>query len=187
MSHDQVRAPQAQQRAQGAAVVSAYGTFRIVLMLLAGWSFFAGFALLTGFSGLSYEGVASQVAGAHMMVLAGVYAVLAWRREEYRLLLWIPYAAQLAIIIPGLWQLVFDQEVDAPLLLVVSILFFALLLYLWIDSHPLDFYRDDTDDDDVIRPDDEGYDDEGDSGPPDADGQPMTDQHGRPRRYRRSG
>ena len=138
---------QARDTRQAVSVVSAYGAFRLLLLLLAGWSAFAGFALITGFAALSYEGgTASRVAGSYMMVLAPIYALIALRRDEYRLLLWVPYAALLAVILPGLWQLVFDQKVDAPLILVVSIVFLALLVYMWVSSHPLDFF-------DIVRKD----------------------------------
>lgn len=186
---------------QQTAVVSAYGAFRLLLVLLAGWSFFAGFALLTGFAALSYEGgTASRVAGSYMIVLAPVYLLLAWRRDEYRMLLWLPYAAQAAVIIPGLWQLVFDQEVDAPLILVVSMLFFVLLVYMWVSSHPLDFFNDDEDEQPEEEEDDEAEeldeddeaeeledDDDADTDETGREPAPRsTETAGRGRRYRRA-
>jgi hypothetical protein len=125
-------------RAQGtgtqrdtAAVVSAQGAYRIVLVLLAVWTFFAGAALLTqGVSaiGLSGGGAAERVVGAHMLLLAPIYGLLAWRRNEYRLLVWVPYAAQLAIVVPSLWEFTFG------LVFVVSSIFLVLLVYLWVSS-----------------------------------------------------
>lgn len=169
------------------AVVSAYGAFRVLLVLLAVWSFFAGFSLLTqGLGQLSFDGqdpAAERVIGAHMIVLAPVYALIAWRRSEYRLFIWIPYAAQLAIIVPALWGFVFDgPNDDGALLLIVSIIFLVLLVYVWSSSHPLGFFQPDDEDDereegeldDVEDPD--GVDDAADD-----------DTSARSHRYRRSG
>ena len=164
-------------------VISAYGAFRLLLFLLAGWSLFAGFALVTGFAALSYEGgTASKVAGFHLMILAPIYALIGWRREAYRLLIWLPYAGLLALILPGLWQLIVDQDVDAPLILVVSLIFFALFIYLWLSSaNPTDFFLPDVEeeDDDDEDADEEDFDDE-------APGTHDAAATERARRYRRN-
>ena len=48
------RAPEpAPESASPIAVISAYGAFRLLLVLLALWSFFEGFALFSGFNALS--------------------------------------------------------------------------------------------------------------------------------------
>ena len=64
------------------AVVSAYGAYRVLVMLLAIWTFFAGFALLTqGVTALSFGGQdaagVERVIGAHMLILAPIYVLLA--------------------------------------------------------------------------------------------------------------
>jgi hypothetical protein len=170
-------------------VISAYGAFRLLMFLLAGWTFFAGFALVTGFTGLSYDGnTASRVAGFQLMILAPIYLLIGWRREEFRLLIWLPYAGQLALIVPGLWQILFDQDVDAPLILLVSIIFFALLLYLWLSSaDPTDFFLPDAEDedDDAEDLDEEEDDEDEDEGPilPPSATEAAAE---RGRRYRRS-
>jgi len=170
------------------AVVSAYGAFRVLLVLLAVWSFFAGFSLLTqGLGQLSFGGqdtAAERVIGAHMIVLAPVYALIAWRRSEYRLFIWIPYAAQLAIIVPALWEFVFDgPNGDGALLLIVSIIFLVLLVYVWSSSHPLGFFQPDDEDDE--REDGEPDEVEDPDGADDAAA--ADDTSARDRRYRRSG
>ena len=170
------------------AVVSAYGAFRVLLVLLAVWSFFAGFSLLTqGLGQLSFGGqntAAQRVIGAHMIVLAPVYALIAWRRSEYRLFIWIPYAAQLAIIVPALWELLLgDHDVDGGLLLIVSIIFLVLLVYVWSSSHPLGFFQPDDEDD---EPEDGELDDVEDPDGVD-DAADDNDTSARGRRYRRSG
>jgi hypothetical protein len=130
------------------AVISAYGAFRVLVVLLAIWTFFAGFALVTGFEYLSFgDGrTAERVAGFQMIIgLVPVYGLLAWDRKRYRLLIWVPYGAQLAIIVPGLWAM-FTGDLNAGtfLLMVVSLIFFVLMFYFWWHSHPLDFFRDDA-------------------------------------------
>ena len=146
------------------AVISAAGAFRLILVLLAIWSFFEGFALFTGgLSALSLGGndrAAEQIIGAQMIVFVPVYALLAWQREKYRLLIWVPYGAQLAIIVPTTWRLLFHSEADGLLLMVVSLTFFVMLFYFWWHSHPLDFFSvgsdgEEYEDEDGEEPDDE--------------------------------
>jgi hypothetical protein len=163
------------------AVVSAYGTFRVLLVLLAVWSFFAGFSLLTqGLGQLSFGGqddAAERVVGAHMIVLAPVYGLIAWRRSEYRLLVWIPYTAQLAIILPALWELISEGETDGALLFIVSIIFLVLLIYVWSSSHPLGFFA--PDEEEEFEEDDDGDELDPESVTPE-------ESAARARRYRRS-
>ena len=131
-------------RQEAVAVISAYGAFRLLIVLLAIWSFIEGFALFTGsFDALTLGGhdrTAEQVVGAQMIVLVPVYSLLAWRRERYRLLIWVPYGAQLAIILPLAWSLL-KGNTDGLLMLIVSLIFFVLLFYFWYHSHPLDFFQ----------------------------------------------
>lgn len=162
------------------AVVSAYGAFRLLLGLLALWSFFAGFALIIGALHFGDDPLGQRVVGAHMIMLAPVYALLAWRRSAYRLFIWVPYAAQSAIVLPALWELVINQNVsgdDAPVF-IVSIIFLVLLIYLWTSSHPLGFFQpvpDEFDDEDLV-------DEDADEDSPAA----LNDASARARRYRRS-
>lgn len=129
---------------EAVAVISAYGAFRLLIILLAIWSFIEGFALFTGsFDALTFGGhdrTAERVIGAQLIVFVPVYALLAWQRERYRLLIWVPYGAQLAIILPTAWSLLHGHT-DGLLLLVVSASFFALLFYFWWHSHPLEFFQ----------------------------------------------
>jgi hypothetical protein len=138
-------------------VISAYGAFRLLLIMLALWSFFEGFALFTGFGALSLGGndrTAERVIGLQMIGYVPVYALLAWQRDRYRLLVWVPYFAQLAIIVPVGWAVITGPSGSGLLLLIVSIVFFVMLFYFWWHSHPLDFYAED----------DEEYDDEDEDG-----------------------
>jgi hypothetical protein len=148
----------------GVAVISATGAFRLLLILLAVWTFFEGFALFTGgLSALSLGGhdrMAEQIVGTQMIVFVPVYALLAWQRERYRLLIWVPYGAQLAIILPTSWGLLFHSDPDGVLLLMVSVVFFVMLFYFWWHSHPLDFFAGGGE---------EEYDDEGETDEEDDD------------------
>jgi hypothetical protein len=151
------------------AVISATGAFRLLLILLAIWTFLEGFALFTGgLSALSLGGTdrtAEQIIGAQMICFVPAYALLAWQRDRYRLLIWVPYGAQLAIVLPTTWGILFRGDFDGVLLLVVSATFFALLFYFWWHSHPLDFFAtedaEDDDGDDDEEEDDEVDDDDG--------------------------
>lgn len=161
------------------SLVSAYGTYRVVMALLALWSFFAGFSLLThGVGALTFgdDGGGGRAAGGFMIVLAPVYALLAWRRREYRMLAWLPYAAQLAVMAPVLWE----RDGDGVLLFIVSLIFLVLLVYVWWSSHPLGFFQpgDDADDDDADMFEDEEDDDLSDA--------PEEDSPRAGRRYRRT-
>ena len=181
--------PAATTQDNAISVVSAYGAFRLLLALLAVWSFFAGFSLLTqGLGQLSFGNenpAAQRVIGAHMIVLAPVYALIAWRRSEYRLFIWMPYAGQLAIIIPALWELLLgDHDIDGALLFIVSVIFLVLLVYVWSSSHPLGFFQPDEEHD----PSEDGeFDEDGDEDVGEVSDEAATgDPSARGRRYRRS-
>jgi len=130
-------------------VISAEGAFRLLLILLTVWTLFEGVALATGaFSPVDSgtDRTAERMLGGLMIVLGGVYAMIAWQREHYRLLLWVPFAAQLALVVPLL--IAFP---DGALLLVISGMFLALMCYVWWRSRELEEtidYDDDEDTDD---------------------------------------
>ena len=174
------------------AVISAYGAFRLLLILLAIWTSVEGFALLTGGpSALSLGGTdrtAERIVGAQMIVFVPVYGLLAWNRDRYRLLIWVPYGAQLAIIVPALWALLVNQDADGILLLIVSLIFFVLLFYFWWHSHPLDFFAGTPDDGDLDDDEDGAFDDDaGDDADRGESSRPVRarDVARRPGRFRR--
>lgn len=118
-------------------MISAYGLFRLILIILTVWTVFEGFALATGaFSAVDAgaDRTAERMLGGLMIVLGGVYAMLAWQRERYRLLLWVPFAAQAAIVAP----LLFSFDADRLLLLVISSVFLVLMVYVWWRSRDID-------------------------------------------------
>jgi fatty acid desaturase len=179
----------AASRETAVAVISAYGAFRLLLILLAVWTFLEGFALVSGaLNALSLGGHdrnAERIIGAQMIVLVPIYGILVWQRERYRLLIWVPYAAQLAIMLPTGWALL-HADTDNALLFAVSAIFFVLLFYLWWHSHPLDFYQQPDDGDGAGEEEDES--DEGEEEEDDEADEAEEEPHDRgerPRRYRR--
>ncbi len=173
------RPPQPDSTQAAVQVVSAEGGFRVVLVALAVWTALEGFALATGgLQGLTLGGhdrSAERIIGAQMLVFAPVYVLLAFRREHFRLLTWLPYATLIAIILPTGWGLIRYADRDGALLFFVSSFFLAMLVYFWWQSHDPDFFRasDGTESDD--REDDEN----------ELDHDPATDADAAPRRYRR--
>lgn len=170
------------------ALVSAQATFRLLLILLAVWTFFAGFSMLTqGVGALSFgrdDAGAERVIGAQMLMLVPLYALLAWRRREYRLLLWVPYVAQVAVILPVLWELLFgDGDADGLLLFIVAAIFLALLVYVRWSSHPLGFFQPSDEPPQDFEDEDEDWGEDDPTADADASD---PDRDGRPRRYRRT-
>ena len=131
-------------------VISAEGAFRLLLVLLTIWTLFEGFALATGALSPVDPGTdrtSERILGGLMIVLGGVYAMIAWRRDQYRLLLWVPFASQLAIVVP----LVLSFPDGAPLL-VISGMFLALMCYVWWRAREMEQAMDfDDEDDDEIE------------------------------------
>ncbi len=178
------------------SVISAAGALRVLLVMLAIWTFFEGFALLTGgLHALSLGGAdrtAEQIIGAQMIVFVPVYALLAWQRERYRLLTFVPWGAQLAIIVPTGWGLLFRRDTSGLLLMIVSLTFGVMLFYLWWHSHPLDFFSDATEDEDDEQEDDADNDEDPDEEDEGGEGSSSThrsvrarDVARRPGRFRR--
>lgn len=144
------------------SVIDAHSLFRILLVLLTIWTVFEGVALATGaFSAVDAgtDRTAERMLGGLMIVFGGIYAMLAWRRAQYRLLLWVPFAVQLAIVVPLL--LSFDG--DRVLLLVISSAFLVLMLYVWWQSRDIEDPFDDYEEED------EEYEDEEEEADPDAE------------------
>jgi hypothetical protein len=180
------------------SVVSAYGLFRVLLVLLAVWTFFAGFSLLTrGLGALSLGAdneAAERIIGAHMLMLVPVYALLVWRRQAYRFFVWVPYAAQLAIVVPALWELVLgDHEIgDGALLYIVSTIFLVMLVYVSLSSKQLtgEFIPDGDEDEEWDEEDEDGEpledEEEEDDLDAEAPARGVRRAPSHPRRYRRT-
>ncbi len=126
-----------------AAVLSAQGTMRALLVLLAIWSIFSGLALVF-FQGAAAatigggldggEGEAAQrLLGVHLLVLGPLYGLLAWEPQRYRWLLWVPYVAQGGVFLATAFDIVTGDRdfTDGALPLIVAGIFLALLIYVW--------------------------------------------------------
>ncbi len=141
MSDEQPSPPATQQEPE-AAVISAESALRLVLVLLALWTVLSGLAL-TFFQDASDatigggleggEGAAAQrLLGVHLLVLAPIYGMLAWEPRRFRLLMWVPYAAQGGVVAATFYDIVTTERdvLDGALPLIVAALFFILLLYV---------------------------------------------------------
>lgn len=125
------------------AVISAQNALRLLLALLAIWSFFSGLALIffqanadaTIGGGLDGgEGTAAQrLLGVHILVLTPIYVLLAMDPTRYRLLLWVPYAAQGGVVAVTLFDIATGKRdfLDGALPLIVASIFLVLLVYVW--------------------------------------------------------
>ena len=145
MSEEQIPPPSdaAEEEEPPAAVISAQSVLRLLLGLLAVWTVFSGLALIffqdasaaTIGGGLEGgEGAAAQrLLGVHLLVLAPIYGLLAWEPRRYRLLLWIPYAAQGGVVAATTFDILTGKRdfIDGALPLIVASVFFVLLVYVW--------------------------------------------------------
>jgi hypothetical protein len=127
--------------AQPETSISTQLLTRILIGLIAVWSLLAGVALVffqgSGSSalGAGVTDVAGQrLLGAHLIVLAPVYALLAWHSERYQGLLWLPFASQLAVFFAvGYSILIGDTEFgDGVIAMGVSGIFIGLMGFVWI-------------------------------------------------------
>lgn len=114
---------------------------RIVILLVAAWDALAGLVLVafhgasTGALGAGVEDEAGQrLLGAHLVLLAAVYLMLAWRPRQYAALLWLPFAGQaIVVLVVGYNMLKGDTDFgDGILAFAVSLIFVVLLGFLWV-------------------------------------------------------
>jgi hypothetical protein len=129
------------QRPRPETSISTQLLTRILTGLIAVWSLLAGVALVffqgSGSSalGAGVSDVAGQrLLGAHLIVLAPVYGLLALRSERYQGLLWLPFASQLAVFFAvGYSILNGDTEFgDGVIAIAVSAIFIVLMGFVWI-------------------------------------------------------
>lgn len=123
--------------------ISTVTLTRILIALIAVWSLVAGLVLVffqgtgSGALGAGVEDVAGQrLLGAHLMVLAPLYGLIAWHNEQYRGLFWLPFASQLVVFFAvGYSILIGDTELgDGLLPVAVSAMFIGLLGFVWISE-----------------------------------------------------
>ena len=141
--------PQINRLRPTGGVISAERAQRLVLFLLALWTGLSGLALtlfqdasgatIAGGLGGGQGHAAQRLVGVHLLVLAPVYALIAWYPKRYRLLLWVPYAAQGGVVITTLYDIMRGYRTfsDGALPLFVAAVFLALLLYVtFADQQP---------------------------------------------------
>jgi hypothetical protein len=75
-----------------------------------------------------------RLLGVHLLILVPVYLLLAFRLQRYLALLWLPIAAQASVVLViGYNMLKGDTKFgDGILAFAVSLIFVALLGFLWI-------------------------------------------------------
>ena len=76
---------------------------------------------------------AQRLLGVHVLVLAPIYGLLAWKRERYQTFLWIPYVVQSAVVTVTVLNMVTGDIdfVDGLLPLTVAATFLTLLIFVW--------------------------------------------------------
>lgn len=126
-----------------AGMISADRALQLILILLAIWTFFSGLALvfyqdaaaatIGGDLGGGEGKAAQRLLGVHLLVLAPIYGLLAWNRERYRLMLWIPYLAQTGVVFVTAFDIVTgDRSLSAAALpMIVAAIFLTLLVFVW--------------------------------------------------------
>jgi hypothetical protein len=116
---------------------------RILIGLIAVWSLVAGLVLVffqgtgSGALGAGVQDVAGQrLLGAHLIVLAPLYGLIAWHHKQYKGLFWLPFASQLAVFFAvGYSILIGDTDFgDGMLPVAVSAIFIGLLGFVWISE-----------------------------------------------------
>ena len=145
-------------------VISAESAQRLVLVLLALWTLLSGLAL-TFFQDASDatiggglkggQGAAAQrLLGVHLLVLAPVYGLIAWEPKRFRLLLWVPYAAQGGVVLATLYDIITGDRkfIDGALPLIVAATFFVLLMYVTFAGRQPSQLHDDVIDTEALPP-----------------------------------
>jgi hypothetical protein len=125
------------------AAISTRLLMRILICLIATWSFLAGIVLVafhgagSGALGAGVTDRAGQrLVGAHLLLLVPVYLLIAWRPERYKSLLWLPFAGQLVLALSvGYGILAGETDFgDGILALAVGTIFVVLLGFVWVSE-----------------------------------------------------
>ena len=120
-------------------MISADRALGLILILLTVWTAFSGLVLLffpdsaEATIGGGQGAAAQRLLGVHVLVLAPFYGLLALNRERYRMLLWVPYAVQTAVVVVTVLNIITGDLdfVDGLLPLIVAATFLTLLVFIW--------------------------------------------------------
>ena len=126
---------------QPEAMISTRLLTRIIIGLIAAWSLLAGIVLV-GFQGVGSgalgagvdDAAGQRLLGAHFLVLAPVYMMMALRPERYESLLWLPFGAQMAVVLGVSYGIVVGDTNfgDGILAVTVGAIFAGLLAFFWV-------------------------------------------------------
>lgn len=128
-------------------VITMRHLFQILLALLAAWTFVAGVlvAIVGGgaarvLTGVEDNPVATHLIGAHFLLIAPVYVIMLKNLDRYRWLVWFPFAAQAAVLIPALYD-VFAGDRDfadavIPILISTAFLLVTLAAFVYRERGP---------------------------------------------------
>jgi len=120
-------------------MINADRALQLILILLTVWTAFSGLVLLffpdsaEATIGGGQGEAAQRLLGVHVLVLAPIYGLLAWNRDRYRMLLWVPYVVQMAVVVVTALNMVTGDLdfVDGLLPLTVAATFLTLLVFIW--------------------------------------------------------
>ena len=125
------------------ATISTRLLTRVLIFLIAVWSLLEGIVLV-GFHGASSGALGAgitdeagqRLVGAHLLVLAPAYLLIAWRPERYQSFIWLPFAAQLAVAVVVGYSIVAGETDfgDGILAMAVGTIFVGLLGFVWISE-----------------------------------------------------
>jgi hypothetical protein len=146
MSEEQSGGPPgtaAEQEERPLGMISAVSALRLILALLTIWTLVSGLSLIFFQEGADAtiggglegdQGAAAQrLLGVHLLVLTPIYGLIVWKPRQYWPFLWVPYAAQIGVVIVTFFDIVSgDREFkNGALPLIVAAVFASLLLYVW--------------------------------------------------------
>src|SRR5581483_8335956 len=123
------------------AMISTRLLTRLIVLLVAIWSFAAGLVLL-GFAsaggGALGAGIADpagqRLVGMHLLLLTPVYGLMVWQPERYQVLMWLPFASQLLFGLTIAYNILAGDTSfgDGSLATAISLIFAGCLAFVWI-------------------------------------------------------
>ena len=123
------------------AAISTRILLRVIVLLIALWSLFAG-VMLTAFHGASSGALGAGVAddagqrlvGVHLLLLVPAYLMIAWNPERYSGMIWLPFFGQVAVVGTVGYSILSNDTnfSDGILAVAVSLILGGLFGFVWI-------------------------------------------------------